>query len=181
MTEEGLLNFDDLYLNAAEPDKQGVLSAEDIHSLRVQGVQLTLTTQAESFCREIVLFGKLPSEAYNFAFTATDALTGATLLPNNASYHARELLKNPEIHQRIRELRDEVVNMGGKVVREELVAKLKQTMLDPGGKPADSTAAAKALAQLEGFEKQPDQIPGGQIIINMPFVPQPLGQLINDD
>lgn len=165
---------DEIYLNSATKPDIPMTRGELRGIVENKGV-LILTNQAETFCRQVVLFGALPTLAYEYAF-ATEGPNGEVVKPDDATLHAKELLTVPEIGQRIKELRDEVINYGGQVMREEVLGSLKRTMLDPTTKKTDSISAAKVINQMEGFEKQPDILAGKTIVINMPFTPQPLGR-----
>lgn len=166
------LSFDDLFLNAPSHLEEYVEKRE-LREMRADA-SLLINQQVETFCREIVLHGRLPSKAYEIAFTIEDTELGQWVKPDNPSWQASKLLKLPEVIARIRELRDEVVSWGGRIERDEVIANLKSIALDPYAKHSDRLAALKQLSQLEGFERQPDAAPGATIQIVLPFAPQPL-------
>jgi hypothetical protein len=181
MADTELLNFDAMYLGF-ENDKPGgahIKSESDLAKLREEEEDhaLLLSEQAEKFCRLIVLFGKLPSEAYELAFSTevTDIETGEITIikPDLPAFQSRVLLKQPETKERIDELRKEVREWTKTEVAEVEMA-YRSIMLSPVAKDADRIAAGKALAALRGFDVQPELQPGAQITIQLPFVPQQL-------
>ena len=165
------LTFDQLYLNAP------LVSTEDqeqvIRVMRAES-SLLLSQQAEVFCREIVLHGRLPTRAYEIAFAVQDAELGQWIIPDNPSWNASKLLRTPEVVGRIREIRDEMVSWGGRIEREEIINSLRAILLDPDSKASDKLGASKQLSQLEAFEKAPDVQAGGTLIIQLPFAPNQL-------
>jgi len=162
------LNFDELFLNAPDEDAK-----QEVREMRADA-SLLINQQVETFCKEIVLHGRLPSKAYEIAFAIEDAELGQWVKPDNPSWQASKLLKLPEVIARIREIRDEVISWGGRIERDEVIANLKSIALDPHAKHSDRLSALKQLSQMEGFEKTPDAGPGQTIQIVLPFAPQPL-------
>ena len=165
------LTFDDIYLNAP------LVSTEDkaaaIQVMRAES-SLLISQQAEVFCREIVLHGRLPTRAYEIAFAVQDAELGQWVIPDNPSWNASKLLRTPEVVGRIKEIRDEMVSWGGRIEREEIINSLRAILLDPDSKAADKLGASKQLSQLEAFEKAPDTQAGGTLVIQLPFSPDQL-------
>ena len=166
------LSFDDLFLNAPSHPEEHVEKRE-LREMRADA-SLLINQQVETFCKEIVLHGRLPSKAYEIAFAVEDTELGQWVKPDNPSWQASKLLKLPEVIERIREIRDEVISWGGRIERDEVIANLKSIALDPHAKHSDRLAALKQLSQLEGYERQPDAGPGQTIQILLPFAPQPL-------
>jgi len=165
------LTFDQLYLNAP------LVSTDDqeraIGAMRAES-SLLLSQQAEVFCREIVLHGRLPTRAYEIAFAVQDVELGTWVVPDNPSWNASKLLRTPEVVGRIKEIRDEMVSWGGRIEREEIINSLRSILLDPDSKAADKLGASKQLSQLEAFEKAPDAQVGGTLVIQLPFSPNQL-------
>ena len=181
MAETELLNFDALYLGF-EPDKPGgshIKSESDLARIREEEEDhaLLISEEAEKFCRLIVLFGRLPSDAYALAFAkeVTDTETGEITIirPDLSAYQSRVLLRQPEIKACIDELRKEI-RTWTKTEVEEVELSYRSIMLNPDAKDSDRIAAGKALAALRGFDAQPELMPGAQITIQLPFVPQQL-------
>ena len=166
------LNFDEVFLNAPSHPEEHVEKRE-LREMRADA-SLLINQQVETFCKEIVLHGRLPSKAYEIAFAIEDVELGQWVKPDNPSWQASKLLKLPEVIERIREIRDEVISWGGRIERDEVIANLKSIALDPHAKHSDRLAALKQLSQMEGMEKQPDAGPGQTIQIVLPFAPQPL-------
>ena len=165
------LTFDQLYLNAP------LVSTDDqeraIGAMRAES-SLLLSQQAEVFCREIVLHGRLPTRAYEIAFAVQDVELGTWVVPDNPSWNASKLLRTPEVVGRIKEIRDEMVSWGGRIEREEIINSLRSILLDPDTKASDKLGASKQLSQLEAFEKAPDAQVGGTLVIQLPFSPNQL-------
>jgi hypothetical protein len=181
MSDTELLNFDAMYLGF-EADKPGgahLATEADVAKARNEQEDhaLLLTDETEKFCKLIVLFGKLPSEAYNLAFSkeVTDIETGeiTVISPDLPAYQSRILLRQIEVKERIEELRKEIREWTRTEVA-EVEMSYRSIMLDPGAKDADRIAAGKALAALRGFDAQPELMPGATIQISLPFVPQQL-------
>lgn len=166
------LSFDSIYLNAPSHPEEHVEKRE-LREMRADA-SLLINQQVETFCKEIVLHGRLPSKAYEIAFAVEDVELGQWVKPDNPSWQASKLLKLPEVIERIREIRGEVLAWGGRIERDEVIANLKSIALDPHAKHSDRLAALKQLSQLEGFEKSPDAPAGSSIVIQLPFAPQPL-------
>lgn len=166
------LSFDALYLNA---DNQ-----QEVVALR-EDADLLLSQQAETFCRQIVLFGKLPIDAYEIAYAveedyhdeALDANLKRWVKPQHAAYLASQLLKKRDVIDYIKMLRAQVLEHG-KIERAEVIQSLKAITLDPAAKHSDRIAAAGQLSKLEGFNKEQDTGQGGSLTIVMPWVPQQL-------
>ena len=166
------LSFDSIYLNT--PDNlEEPPGKRELREMRADA-SLLINQQVETFCKEIVLHGRLPSKAYEIAFAVEDVELGQWVKPDNPSWQASKLLKLPEVIERIREIRGEVLAWGGRIERDEVIANLKSIALDPHAKHSDRLAALKQLSQLEGFEKSPDAPAGAVINITLPFMPQPL-------
>lgn len=182
MAEE-LLNFDEMYLGlSAEPGGLHVTTEQQLEATRREEEDhaLLLSEQAEKFCRLIVLHGKLPSEAYELAFSRevteyNDAnqpvLT--VIKPDLPAFQSRVLLRQPETKERIEELRREIRDWTKTEVA-EVEMSYRSIMLDPQCKDSDRIAAGKALSALRGFDVQPDLMPGAQITIQLPFMPEKL-------
>lgn len=180
---EPLLNFDDMYLGfSTEPGGTHLTSESDIVKARAEEDDhaLLLSEQAEKFCRLIVIFGKLPSEAYELAFSeeVTDYDDNnqprqMIIKPDLPAYQSRILLKQPETKGRIEELRKEVREWTKSDVA-EVEMTYRSVMLSPNSKDTDRIAAGKALSALRGFDAQPDLMQGSVIQIALPFVPNVL-------
>jgi hypothetical protein len=188
MDDTELLNFDALYL-ATEPDQPGgrhLATEADVARARDEEEDhaLLISEEAEKFCKLIVLFGKLPSEAYALAFAkeVTDTETGEITIirPDLSAYQSRVLLRQPEIKSCMNELRKEIREWT-KTEVEEVELSYRSIMLNPNAKDADRIAAGKALAALRGFDAQPELLPGAQITIQLPWTPQPLGRIIEGE
>lgn len=174
MTTETLpeLGFDALYLNA-DDQKEVVALRED--------ADLLLSQQAETFCRQIVLFGKLPIDAYEIAYAVEESYFDEALdiemkrwvKPQHAAYLASQLLKKRDVIDYIKMLRAQVLEYG-KIERAEVIQSLKAITLDPAAKHSDKIAAAGQLNKMEGFNKEQDTGQGGSLTIIMPWVPQQL-------
>jgi hypothetical protein len=162
------LTFDDMYLNAPEPEAK-----RELREMRADN-SLLLTQQMEMFVAEIVLHGRTPMLAYERAFAVEDRELGTWVKPDNPSWEASRLLKLPEVIGRIKEIRDMVVLNAGLLSREEVINNLRSIALDPHAKHSDRLSASKQLSQLEGYEKAPDVAAGGNITINLPWVPNEL-------
>ena len=179
---EATLNFDDIFLGHSDEIGGGHLTGTgDVAEARQEepdGV-LTLTNEAELFCKLITMHGQMPSDAYTHAFLITDE-DGVITKPTMPAYQARMLLRQPEIKARIQEIRDEVVQWG-KTSVEEVEANYRRIALDPTVKHSDRIAATKALCALRGFDAQPEGGAGAQIIIQLPFQPQALGRIIEHE
>jgi hypothetical protein len=161
-----LESFDLLYLNEPEGGKQ-------LREMRAEN-ELLLSQQAENFCREIVLHGRLPTKAYELAFAVEEVETGRWIRPDNPGWNASRLLRTPEIIGRIKEIRDEVISWGGQIDRAEVIANLRSIAFNPDAKHSDRLTATKQLAQMEAMERQPDIQQGQALIINIPFQPNQL-------
>ena len=135
---------------------------------------LLLTQQCEIFCREVVLNGRLPTKAYELAFSVEDEELGKWVKPDNPSWEASKLLRLPEVIGRIKEIRDEMISWGGKIQREEVIANLRSIAFDPHAKHSDRLAASKQLAQMEAMERAPDVPQGQTLVIQLPFAPNQL-------
>ena len=180
---EPLLNFDSMYLGfSTEPGGTHLTAEGDIAKARAEEDDhaLLLSEQAEKFCRLIVIFGKLPSEAYELAFSeeVTDYDDNnqprqMIIKPDLPAYQSRILLKQPETKGRIEELRKEVREWTKSDVA-EVEMTYRSVMLSPNSKDTDRIAAGKALSALRGFDAQPDMMTGGQILIALPFTPNVL-------
>ncbi len=180
---EALLNFDEMYLGfSTEPGGTHLTSESDIVKARAEEDDhaLLLSEQAEKFCRLIVIFGKLPSEAYELAFSevVTDYDDNnqpreLVIKPDLPAYQSRVLLKQIETKERIEELRREIREWG-KTSFEEVENNLRNIALNPSGKDTDRISATKALSALRGFDAQPDLMQGATIQISLPFVPNVL-------
>lgn len=134
---------------------------------------LLLSEKANEFVRQIVQLGRLPSEAYERAFSVLDTDTGEWVKPDHCAYQSALLLRNPDVLERVKEER-EAIKMFGTIEREELILTLKGIALDPSLKPADRIAASAQLTRMEGLNKEQDVAPGGTIVIQLPFTPQTL-------
>ena len=180
---EPLLNFDDMYLGfSTEPGGTHLTSESDIVKARAEEDDhaLLLSEQAEKFCRLIVVFGKLPSDAYELAFSevVTDYDDNnqpreLVIKPDLPAYQSRVLLKQPETKERIEELRREVREWT-KTDIAEVEMTYRSVMLSPNSKDTDRIAAGKALSALRGFDAQPDLMQGATISITLPFTPNVL-------
>lgn len=168
VTEIAELSFDDLYLNAPEPEAK-----KELREMRADA-SLLISQQVENFCREVVLYGRLPTKAYELSFAVEDIELGSWVKPDNPSWQASKLLRLPEVISRIKEIRDEVIQFGGQVDRAEVIANLRSIAFDPHAKHSDRLAASKQLATMEAMERAPDVQVGQTLVINLPFAPQPL-------
>ena len=166
------LSFDDLFLNAPSHPEEYVEKRE-LREMRADA-SLLINQQVETFCRELVLNGRIPTKAYEIAFSVEDVELGQWVKPDNPSWQASKLLKLPEVIERIREIRDELIHYGGMIERGEVIANLKSIAFDPHAKHSDRLAASKQLAQMEAMERQVDMPQGSTIVIQLPFAPQPL-------
>ena len=175
-TEQPELSFDDIYMAPPEDRKE-------FHQMRADSTIL-LSAQAEEFCRLIIWSGKTPTIAYEMAFaievTEYDEDDHALpaekkwVKPDHASYLASKLLKQREIVDRIKEMRDEILLAGG-VSRDQVLLAMKGVMLDEGNKNSDRIQAAALLAKLEGFNKEAEApSAGAHLTLILPFVPQQL-------
>lgn len=166
------LSFDQYLLNAS--------TQQEVVELR-QDADLLLTQPAETFCRMIVLFGKLPIDAYEIAYATEETYFDEALgmemkrwiKPQHPAYLASELVKKRDVIDYIKMLRAQVIEYG-KIERAEVIQSLKAITLDPGAKNTDKIAAANSLSKLEGFNKEQDTGQGGSLTIVMPWVPQQL-------
>ena len=176
-----LLNFDAMYLGfeADKPGGQHIATEADLRKEREEQEDraLLLSESAEKFCKLIVLFGRLPSDAYEIAFSkeATDTDTGEIVVikPDLPAYQSRVLLRQSEITTRIEQIRTEIRGWTKTEVA-EVEMSYRSIMLSPVAKDADRIAAGKALSALRGFDVQPELMPGSTIQITMPFIPQQL-------
>lgn len=166
------LNFDEVFLNAPSHLEEYVEKRE-LREMRADA-SLLINQQVETFCRELVLNGRIPTKAYEIAFSVEDVELGQWVKPDNPSWQASKLLRLPEVIARIREIRDEVIHYGGMIERGEVIANLKSIAFDPHAKHSDRLAASKQLAQMEAMERAPDAPAGATIQIVLPFAPQPL-------
>jgi len=160
---------DEIKTFLSEPQSSG-----ELQTMRNDAV-LLLSDQSEAFCREIVLFGRIPSLAYELAFAFKDEMTGQMIKPEAASYRAAQLLRTPEVVERIKELRNEILEWH-KTPREEVLMQLRSIALDPDAKHSDKLAALKQLAAAEGYNVEKELPQGASIVINMPFAVKQLGQ-----
>lgn len=166
------LGFDDLYLNAD--------TKQEVVALR-EDAGLLLSQQAESFCRQLVMLGRLPIDAYEIAYSVEETYRDETLdvelkrwvKPDHANYLARRLMRNRDVIDYINVLRAQVLEHG-KIERAEVIQSLKSITLDPDQKSSDRIAAASQLNKMEGFNKEQDTGQGGSLTIIMPWVPQQL-------
>lgn len=164
--KEKSFSFDELYLSP--PD-----SRDELVEMR-EHASLLLSDQAEAFCREIILFGRTPTMAYELAFMIQDVDTGQMIKPDAAGYKAAKLLKNPDVAARIKELRNEILDWY-KMPREEMLMQLRSIALNPDAKNSDRLAALKQISQAEGYNIEKELPQGAQIVINMPFAVKSLG------
>ena len=74
-----------------------------------------------------------------------------------------------------------VVIHGGMIEREEIIANLKSIAFDPDAKHSDRLAASKQIAQMEAMERAPDVQQGTSIVLQLPFMPQPLKTVTLDN
>ena len=166
------LSFDDLFLNAPATVDTGA-GRQELREMRADA-SLLINQQVETFCRELVLNGRIPTKAYESAFSVEDVELGQWVKPDNPSWQASKLLKLPEVIARVREIRDEVIHYGGMIERGEVIANLKSIAFDPHAKHSDRLAASKQLAQMEAMERAPDAPAGAVINISLPFLPNQL-------
>jgi hypothetical protein len=168
------LDFDTLYMNPPETKKE-------LREMRAEHT-LLLAPQVEEFCRQVVQLGKIPTLAYESAFAVEMEEYDETLdlnvkrwvKPDHASYHASRLLKNKDVVERIKELRDEII-LFGQIERAEVIQTLKSIALDPDAKNSDRVAAAAQLNRMEGFCKEAESNNvGGTLTLVLPFSPQKL-------
>lgn len=101
-----------------------------------------LTLKREKFC-QAVAEGVNKLDAYRLAYPTTK------MKDNVASTEASKLLQNPNVYQRISELRNMLVE---KVLwtREESVNSLKEVIKNPS-RASDVVAAVKELNAMHGF------------------------------
>jgi hypothetical protein len=191
MADTELLNFDAMYLGyeADKPGGQHLATEADVAKARDEEEDhaLLLSDEAEKFCRLITLHGKLPSEAFELAFarevTEYDENNQPRLTfikPDLPAYQSRVLLRQIEVKQRIEELRKEIREWSKTEVA-EVEHNLRSIAFNPNVKESDRIAATKQLSALRGFDAQPDLMPGATIQISLPFVPQPLGRVIEGE
>lgn len=192
MSDTELLHFDSMFLNSSEPDKPGGLhlaTEADVAKARNEEEDhaLILSDEAEKFCRLITLHGKLPSEAYELAFsrevTEYDDQNQPRLTyikPDLPAYQSRVLLRQPEVKERIEQVRAEIREWS-KTEISEVEHNLRSIAFSPSVKDSDRIAATKQLSALRGFDVQPELLPGAQIILNLPFTPQTLGRVIEGE
>lgn len=169
------LSFDAIFLGYEDkPGGDHLETAKDVVAARkAEDGPLLLSNEAEKFCIFIVHHGYMPSEAYDQAFSTRDE-NNMLIRPNLPAYSSRMLLKQPEVRERIEEIRAEI-RTWGKTTVEEVEANYRRIALNPDTKDSDRVAATKALCALRGFDAQPDNAPGTTININLPFTPQALG------
>ena len=74
-----------------------------------------------------------------------------------------------------------VIAHGGMIKREELISNLRQIAFDPDAKHSDRLAASKQIAQMEAMERAPDVQQGTSIVLQLPFMPQPLKTVTLDN
>jgi hypothetical protein len=169
-----VVSFDDTYMNPPETKKE-------LREMRAEHT-LLLAPQVEEFCRQVVQLGKIPTLAYESAFAVEvevfdevlDLNVKRWIKPDHASYHASRLLKNKDVVERIKELRDEII-LFGQIERAEVIQTLKSIALDPDAKNSDRVAAAAQLNRMEGFCKEPENVGiGGTLTLVLPFSPQKL-------
>lgn len=179
-----LLNFDAMYLGfeADKPGGKHLTSEADVRKAREEEDDrcLLLSDEAEKFCKLIVVFGRLPSDAYELAFsreiTEYDDNNQPRLIiekPDMPAYQSRVMLKQIEIKERIEQLRKEVREWTKTEVAEVEMA-YRSIMLSATAKDTDRIAAGKALSALRGFDAQPELMQGAQILIQLPFTPNHL-------
>jgi len=173
------LNFDQIYLTHADGlGEMQLITRNDIEKERdkEQDKHLLLTNEAERFCVLVVHHGLLPSEAYTHAFCYENA-EGDLIKPDAPAYQSRLLLREPEIKDRIEEIRREIREWG-KTTVEEVEMNYRRIALDQEARHADRISATKALCELRGFNEAPVGAGGGgasHITINLPFTPNHLG------
>jgi len=184
MADTELLNFDAMYL-ATEPDKPGgrhLATEADVAKARNEEEDhaLLLSAEAENFCRLITLHGKLPSDAYELAFsrevTEYDENNQPRLTfikPDLPAYQSRVMLRQLEVKQRIEELRKEIREWS-KTEISEVEHNLRSIAFSPSVKDSDRIAATKQLSALRGFDAQPELMQGSVISITLPFIPNQL-------
>ena len=172
MSDETELDFDpetfEPLLNAPPAENK-----RELRMMRADNA-LLLTQQTEQFVVEIVMHGRTPQKAYEVAFAVEDTELGTWVKPDAPAWKAAQLLKQPEVIGRIREVRDMIVLTAGLLSREEIIQNLRSIALDPHAKHADRLAASKQLSQLEGYEKQGDAPQGQTLILQLPFSPNQL-------
>lgn len=174
-TKELIPDFDAVFLGHTTEIGGGHLeTSRDVAKARDEEDGLLLSPAAEKFVKLIVIHGMLPSEAYVNCFSTEDEFGNIIATPDMPAYQARILLKLPEVKQAIEELRAEV-RQWCKTEVEEVEMSLRRIMLAPDAKHSDKIAAAKSLSALKGFDAQPEFMQGAQVVIQIPFTPQPLG------
>lgn len=172
--KEVILPFDQVYLGHSDEIGGGHLEdARDVTVARENENGLLLSAEAEKFVTLITLHGKLPSEAYTQAFSHEDEY-GNLIKPDMPAYQARILLRLPEIKEAIEQQRAEIRSWT-KTDVSEIEMTHRRIMMDPEAKHSDRIAAGKALSALRGFDAQPELLQGATIVVQMPFVPKPLG------
>jgi hypothetical protein len=160
------IDFDAMYL--------GTEGAGHINSMaEAKDEDRVLSNEAVKFCKLIILYGMLPSEAYNQAFSTIDEYGNVTK-PDIPAYQSRQLLKLPEIIAEIATLRAEIREWSKTEVA-EIENNLRSIAFNTSEKTSDRVAATKAISALRGFDAQPENGGfNGIIQINMPFTPKQL-------
>jgi len=166
--QDEALSFDAIFLGHCEDFGGGHLEDAKAVSVARKEDDLILSQQAEKFCSLVVLNGYLPSEAYTQAFIREDE-NGVLVRPDNPASQARQLLRMPEVRERIEQIRDEVVQWG-RTSFEECEMNLRRIALNEEVKDSDRIAATKALSAMRGFDAQPEGLLAGAVIqISMPW------------
>ena len=80
------LNFDEVFLNAPSHVEEYVEKRE-LREMRADA-SLLINQQVETFCRELVLNGRIPTKAYEIAFSVEDVELGQWVKPDNPSWQA---------------------------------------------------------------------------------------------
>ena len=154
------LGFDDLYLNAD--------TKQEVVALR-EDAGLLLSQQAESFCRQLVMLGRLPIDAYEIAYSVEETYRDEVLdvelkrwvKPDHANYLARRLMRNRDVIDYINVLRAQVLEHG-KIERAEVIQSLKSITLDPDQKSSDRIAAATPSEQDRRLQQRAGHRTGWQ-------------------
>jgi len=166
------LNFDEMYLGYGDNEGGHITSIKSERAGEEDG-ELLLSPEAIRFCKLVVIYGMLPSEAYSQAFAVADEF-GVLTVPELPSYQSRQLLKLAEVKSEIKTLRTEIREWS-KTEVEEVELNLRRIAFSESEKTSDRLTATKALSNLRGFDAQPDMSgAGANISFILPFQPKNL-------
>jgi hypothetical protein len=146
-----------VYLPDTNPGASNVVSLSP-QALNPNTERPKLTVKQEAFCQAMAS-GLYPSQsaAYRVAYDAED------MLPTSINCEASKIMANPNIAQRIEELK--ALKQAGErldhaKIRAHVIARLHIESLDPDSSPASRIRALELLGKLGGvaaFERQPEE------------------------